>query len=347
MRFYTKQHKYYCGIDLHTKKMYLCILDSTGAIVLHRNIKTDREVFLKTIESFREDIVVAVECLFTWYWIADLCVEENIPFVLGHALYMKAIHGGKAKNDRIDSHKISVLLRGGMIPMAYVYPAKMRATRDLLRRRNHLMRKRAELFAHIQNTRSQYNLSEFLGRVDKPKNREGIVERFEDPSVQKMLETDLAVIEAYDPIIAKMERDIIRMAKQHDPIAYALLQSIPGIGKILGLIILYEIEDINRFPTVRDFVSYSRLVKCKKESNNKIYGSGGKKIGNAHLKWAFSEAAAIFIRGNGPERKFYDRLANKHGNGKALSIMAHRLGRAAYFMLKNKKPFDLKKFLGL
>jgi hypothetical protein len=148
MRFYTKQHKYYCGIDLHTKKMYLRILDGTGAIVLHRNIKTDREVFLKTIEPFQEDMVVAAECMFTWYWIADLCVQENIPFVLGHALYMKAIHGGKAKNDKINSHKIGALLTGGMIPMAYyVYPAKMRATRDLLRRRNHLMRKRAELIS--------------------------------------------------------------------------------------------------------------------------------------------------------------------------------------------------------
>ncbi len=155
MKFYTKQHKYYCGIDLHTKKMYLCVLDGTGAIVLHRNIKTDKEIFLKTIEPFREDMVVAAECMFTWYWIADLCVEEDIPFVLGHALYMKAIHGGKAKNDKIDSHKIGALLRGGMMPMAYVYPVKMRATRDLLRRRNHLMRKRAELYAHMQNTRSQ------------------------------------------------------------------------------------------------------------------------------------------------------------------------------------------------
>jgi len=86
--------------------------------------------------------------MFVWYWIADLCAQENIPFVLGHALYMKAIHGGKAKNDKIDAHKIDVLLRGGMIPMAYVYPSEMRSTRDLLRRRTHLVRKRAELLAH-------------------------------------------------------------------------------------------------------------------------------------------------------------------------------------------------------
>ena len=347
MRFYTKQHKFYCGIDLHTKKMYLCILDEAGEVRLHRNITTARDVFLGVIEPFREDMVVAVECMFTWYWIADLCTAEGIPFVLGHALYMKAIHGGKAKNDKIDSRKIAVLLKGGMIPMAYTYPATMRATRDLLRRRNHLMRKRAELYAHIQNTRSQYNLPDPLGCIAKPQNREGVVERFEDPSVQKMIHADLAVIEAYDPIIAKMERDIITMANHHDPVAYALLKSIPGIGRILGLVILYEIETIKRFPSVQDFVSYSRLVKCSKESNGKKYGTSGKKIGNAHLKWAFSEAAALFLKGNDPGKRYLDRLTNKHGKGKALSILAHKLGRAVYFMLKNKKPFDQNKFLGL
>jgi len=347
MRFYTKQHKFYCGIDLHAKKMYLCILDAEGEVRLHRNIKTDREVFLKVIEPYQEDIVVAVECMFTWYWVADLCTEHSIPFVLGHALYMKAIHGGKAKNDKIDSRKIAVLLKGGMIPMAYTYPAKMRATRDLLRRRNHLMRKRAELYAHIQNTRSQYNLPDPLGCIAKPQNREGIAERFEDLSVQNMIATDLAVITAYDPIIAKMERYIIKTAKHHDPVAHALINTIPGVGRILSLVILYEIENINRFPRVQDFASYSRLVKCSKESNGKKYGSSGNKIGNAHLKWAFSEASALFLKGNEQGQKYREKLANKHGKAKSLSILAHKMGRAVYFMLKNKKPFDQDKFLGL
>jgi transposase len=234
-----------------------------------------------------------------------------------------------------------------MIPMAYTYPENMRATRDLLRRRNHLMRKRAELYAHIQNTRSQYNLSDYFGCIAKPKYREGVTAQFEDPSVRKMIEADFAVIEAYDPIIAKMERDIISMANYHDPVAYALLKTIPGIGKIPGLVILYEIEDINRFPTVQDFASYARLVKCSKESNGKKAGTGGKKIGNAHLKCAFSEAAALFLKANESGKKYLDRLANKHGKGKALSILAHKIARAVYFMLKNKKPFHQNKFLGL
>lgn len=347
MRFYTKQHQFYCGIDLHTQKMYICILDADGEIRFHRNINTDRNTFLKVIEPYREDVVVAAECMFTWYWIADLCVQKDIPFVLGHALYMKAIHGGKAKNDRIDSHKIAVLLRGGMIPMAYVYPARMRATRDLLRRRNHFMRKRAELYSHIQNTHSQYNLPDCLGRIAKPQNRDGIVERFDQPSVQKSIAVDLAMVTAYDPIIAQLERYIVQTAKHHDPLAYALLQTVPGIGKILGMVILYEIENINRFPTVQDFASYGRLVKSAKESKGKKMGTSGKKIGNAHLKWAFSEAAALFLKGNEPGKKYLDRLTNKHGKGKALSILAHKLGRAVYFMLKNRKAFDQNKFLGL
>src|SRR5206468_4903595 len=101
------------------------------------------------------------------------------------ALYMKAIHGGKAKNDKIDSQKIAVLLRGGMLPQASVYPAEMRATRDLLRRRLHLTRKRAELLAHGQQTNSQYNLPEFGQKLAYKANRDGVADRVPEPAVQK------------------------------------------------------------------------------------------------------------------------------------------------------------------
>src|SRR2546426_805728 len=195
MRFYTQQHSHYCGIDLHARTMYLCILNQAGAIVLHRNMKSDPDSLLKAIAPFRENIVVAVECIFTWCWAADLCAREKIAFVLGHALYMKAIHGGKAKNDKIDAHKIAVLLRGGMIPQAYVYPAEMRATRDLLRRRCHLVQKRAELLAHMQNTNSQYNLPEIGKKLAYKANREGVEDHFPDPSVRKTIEVDVSLID--------------------------------------------------------------------------------------------------------------------------------------------------------
>ena len=344
MKFYTKTHKHYCGIDLHTKWMYVCILNQAGETLVHRNIRTDSEAFLKLIEPYREDLVVAVECMFTWYWIADFCDDEDIAFVLGHALYMKAIHGGKAKNDKIDSHKIAALLKGGLIPMAYVYPRKMRATRDLMRRRNHFTRKRAELFAHIQNTASQYNMPP-LGRIARRNQRDGVIDAFPNNCARKNVEVDMALIEAYDPLLDHLERYIVRIANGHDPVSLALLKSVHGIGKILSLVILYEIENIDRFPRVQNFVSYARLVKCAKESNGKKSGTGGKKIGNVHLKWAFSEAAVLFLKDNEPGKLYLEKLANKHGKGKALSILAHKLARAVYYMLKNKEAFDIEKFL--
>jgi transposase len=339
MRFYTQQHAHYCGIDLHARTMYLCVLDQAGDVLLHRNFRCQPEAFLRAIEPYRDDLVVAVECMFSWYWLADLCAQEGIPFVLGHALYMKAIHGGKAKNDRIDAHKIAVLLRGGMLPQAYVYPRPMRSTRDLLRRRLYLVRIRGLLLAHIQNTNHQYNLPEIGVKLNYPSNRRGFLERFTDASVKKTIEVDLALV------IRDLEAFIVRRAKQHDPDMFHRLRSIPGIGKILALTILYEVHDIARFPRVQEFVSYSRLVRCPRESAGKIKGTGGKKIGNVHLKWAFSEAAVLFLRNNPDGQDYLAKLANRHGKGKALSILAHKLGRTAYFVMTRRRNFQMKKFL--
>ncbi len=289
--------------------------------------------------------MVAVECIFTWYWLADLCAQEGIAFVLGHALSMTAIHGGKAKNEKIDAHKIAVLLRGGRLPQAYVYPPEMRATRDLLRRRCHLMRKRAELLAHIQNTNSQYNLPEIGKKLAYKANREGVEEHFPDPSVRKTIEMDVALSDHYDKLLGEGELSITRTAKGHDAQSFARLQSVPGIGQILALVILYEIQDIARFPRVQDFLSYGRLVKCAKESAGKRYGLSGKKIGNPQLKWAFSEAATLFLRQNQLGKEYFAKLERKHGKGKALTVLAQKLARAVYFMLTRHQAFALQRFV--
>jgi transposase len=345
MRFYTKQHQFYCGIDLHARTMYLCVLNQEGEILVHRNMPAGPEPFLTAVAPYRTDLVVCVECIFTWYWLADLCAREGIPFVLGHALYMKAIHGGKAKNDKIDAQKIAVLLRGGMLPQAYVYPAAMRATRDLLRRRIHLMRKRAELLTHVQQTNSQYNLPEIGKKIAYKTNRPGVAERFADPAVQKSVEVDLALLDYYDQLLRDLELTIVKTAKQQDANTLYLLQTVPGIGKVLSLVLLYEMHDIARFPRVQDFVSYGRLVKCAKESAGKRYGTSGTKIGNAYLKGAFSEAAVLFLRNNPAGQKYLARLEKKHGKGKALTVLAHQLARAVYYMLKRRVVCDLDTFL--
>jgi len=110
MRFYTQRHRFYCGIDLHARTMYVCIMDHDGTILAHRNLPAATEACADVLRPYQEDLVLAVECMFSWYWVAHLCSRIGVEFVLGHALYMKAIHGGKVKNDRIDSQKIASLL---------------------------------------------------------------------------------------------------------------------------------------------------------------------------------------------------------------------------------------------
>ena len=227
MRFYTTQHPFYCGIDLHARTMYVCILDQGGEVFVHRHMKTDPNAFLKTIAPYRQGIVVAVECMFPWYWLADLCADQEIPVVLGHALSMKAIHGGKAKNDQIDSQKIAAVLRGGMLPQASVYPATMRATRDVLRRRMPLPHKRAELLAHVQNTNSQYTLPVIGKKIAYKANRDGVAERFADPAVHKSIEVDLALITYDDELLRDVELSILKTARHHDANTLYLLQTVP------------------------------------------------------------------------------------------------------------------------
>jgi len=346
MRFYTKNHHYYCGIDLHARVLYVCILNAQGTPVLHCRIDATSIDLIDTLAPYMHDnLVVGVECMHCWYWVSDLCRDFNIPFVLGHALYMRAIHGGKAKNDKIDSFKIAKLLKGGMFPVAYDYPADMRAARDLLRRREHLMRKRAELLAHIKNTNSQYNLPALAINLRYVQNRAKVKDRFDDPCVQRSINMDLHLIDFYDHELSSVECFIEKHAKQHNYQDYVTLRSVPGIGKILALTILYEIGDIHRFDRVQQFASYARLVKCKAESAGKTYGTSGAKIGNAHLKWAFSEAAVAYLRNNPKGQTYLKTLQKRMTKAKALSALAHKLGRAVYFMLKRGHMFDETQFL--
>jgi transposase len=346
MRFYTRQHRFYCGIDLHARSMHVCILDHDGNVVFDKNLPCRPESFLRAVTPFREGLVVGVECMFAWYWLADLCQAEKIDFVLGHALYMKAIHGGKAKNDKIDAGKIARLLRGGTFPLAYAYPKGMRETRDLLRRRTFLVRKRADFMTHLQILNSQYNLAPFAKKLSFAANRAemDIAQRFTDPSVQRSAAADLALIDALDVQIGTLELYLTRTAKVDDVQTYHRLQTIPGVGKVLGLILLYELHDVRRFEHVGQFLSYARLVRCSHESAGKKVGSGSKKIGNAHLRWAFGEAACLFLRCSERAKKWKQKQQAQRGEAKALAILAARLGRAVYHMLRKREAFDETRF---
>jgi transposase len=221
----------------------------------------------------------------------------------------------------------------------------MRATRELLRRRLHLMRTRAELSAHVQQTNRQYHRPELGQHIADTANRDGVAERLTDPAVHKSLAVDLALMTYDDARLTALELAIVNRAKQHEANTFYRLRAIPGVGTILALVLRYEIHESRRFPSVQDFASSCRLVTCAKASAGKRYGTAGTKIGTAYLKWAFSEAAVLLLRNNEPGQNYLARLEKTHDKGKALTLLAHTLARAVYDMLKRATVFARHKFL--
>jgi transposase len=323
MRFYTTPHPFYGGIDLHARTMDVCILNQAGEPLLHRNMTATPEALLKASAPSRGQIVLAAAWMFPWYWLADLCADHGLPFVLGHARSMKAMHGGKAKNEKIDAQKIAVRLRGGLLPQASVSPAERRATRDVLRRRMPLARTRGALLAHGHNTNRQDHLPAMGTKIASKATRDGVAERCADPAVQNSLAVDRALLTYDDAWRRDLELTIVTTAKPHDATTLSLRPTVPGIGTILSLVLRYEMHDSKRCPRVQDFASSCRLVTCARASAGNRSGTSGSTIGHAHLTWACSEAAVLFLRENPAAQTWLARVEKKQGKGKALTILAH------------------------
>jgi len=345
MRYLTTTAASYVGVDLHARTMFVCVIDQDGTVRFSRNLIAKPEPFLTAVAPFRPDLLVGCECVHSWYWLADTCRQHNIPFALGHAFGIKAVHTSKTKSDAHDAEVIARLLRGGNFPLAYAYPKERRGLRDLLRTRLRLVRQRAELYGHIHTVRRQLNLTPVGSDVKYKGKRHAAAADIPDPHSRRGVEARLNLLGPLDTEIRRLERDIEVAAEEHYPAELAVLQTIPGVGRIISLTILLEIDTVTRFDTRQQFCSYARLITPRQESGGKVVGVGNAKCGNAWLKWAFSEAAVLSAQKDERMRKCLARLQSKHGVGKGLSILAYRLGRVVYHLLRTKKVFDVDRFV--
>ena len=346
MKYRTINSEFYCGVDVHPKRSHICILDNTGKKYVNRNMVNNFENFKEILNPFLPNIVVGCESTYSYYWLADGCHQHRIPFYLGHALYMKAISQNKQKNDKLDARTIAELLRTNFFPEAYPYPKEMRPTRDLLRRRHRLVRIRAEAYSHIQMVAHQYTIEGIGSAQVKDKTyRPTLIKLFNDHQLTSMIISDLEVIDALDPVISKIEKEVQQNAVYHNPRDVLLLKTTPGIGEILSLIVLYETHNINRFPKHQQYASYSRVVRTQQTSNGKITGKKNNNMGNPYLKWAFNSIIISAQQSSERIKKFYQKLESKYGKSNARARIAHKFNTAIYYMLKNSQPFDEKRFV--
>lgn len=241
--------------------------------------------------------------------------------------------------DEHDARHLAHLLRLGVLPTGHIHPKEERAVRDLLRKRGQLVRYRTMQILSIQATVSR-NVGHGLSTVEVRKLDDATIDRFCEGNVARALaiKSNLVMLRCFDTQIAEVEALALQKAKLKPE--FKKLLTVDGIWEILGMTIMYEAGDMDRFAKVGHFASYARCVGSSRWSNGKKKGEGNRKNGNKYLAWAFIEAAHYAIRYNERIRGFYQRKLAKTNKIVAAKAVAHKLARACYHVLKEQTPFD-------
>lgn len=333
----------YAGIDLHSNSNFMSVVDDAGKIIEKRKLANDVQAILHPLATYRDQLQgIAIESTFNWYWIVDTLMDEGYRVHLANPAAIQKYSGLKHSDDASDAAWLAEMLRLGVLPEGYIYPKAERPIRDLLRKRGHLVRLRTSLITSLQGIISRNNGHSLTGNQ---------IKQLKINRVAPLCDAneDLALCgDVSKDAIDYLGRQIKRIEKQAEDRlelrpAYKALLSMPGIGVILGLTIMLEAGPIGRFAKAGNFSSYCRKVPSNWISNGKRKGRGNTKNGNKYLAWAFSEAAELARRYDDATRRWYDRKLSRSNRMVAHSALAHKLSRAAYFIMREGVNFDHQK----
>ena len=329
----------YVGDDLHANNNFLALVDGKGKRVDQKKLPNDLFVIRDFLKPYQKNIMgIAVESTFNWYWLVDGLMDSGYEVHLANPSAIQQYSGLKHSDDKHDAFWLAQMLRLGILPEGYIYPREERPIRDLLRKRRHLVRLRTSLVISLQNIISRNCGVQF---------RANEVKRLKEDRVNPLLESneDLALagqtskemIDQLSRQIYRIETSIVQRVELRE--SYRYLLTLPGVGKILALTIMLETGPIGRFADVGHYASYCRKVCSRWTSNEKTKGKGNQKNGNKYLAWAFSEAAEFARRYDAQARGYYTRKMRHTNFMVAHSALAHKLARAAYYLMKEQVPF--------
>lgn len=332
--------KLYAAIDLHSNNCVLVILDEQDRIVYEERLPNNLSMIAGALSSYRENVqAIAVESTFNWYWLVDGLMDAGYMVKLVNTSAVTIYEGLKYTGDEHDARHLAHLLRLGILPTGYIYPKQERSVRDLLRKRSQLVRCRTAQVLSIQNLVNR-NCGHGISLEE--------IRRLDDAAIHRLCQGDAdralaiqsnrAVLRCLDERVHILERTVLAQAKLKP--AFEKVLTIDGVGKILGMTIMYETGTMERFSKVGQFASYARCVNSRRFTNGKKKGEGNRKNGNKYLAWAFVEAAHFATRYNERIRGYYQRKKAKKNAAVAVKAIAHKLARACYHVLKDQTPFD-------
>lgn len=336
----------YAGDDLHGSNNYLAIADQNGKRVFGQRLPNQKEAILSCLAPFKKGLVgIAVESTYNWYWLVDGLMDGGYRVHLANPAAMQKYTGLKHSDDKHDAFWLAEMLRLGILPEGYIYPKRVRPVRDLLRKRGHLVRLRTSLILSLQNIILRNTGRHMNSNEIKACTASTILcylkgHDYLEQTGQISKET-IDVLSGKIQAIEKKVRGLIRSTK-----SYELLRTMPGVGDILASVILLETGSIGRFEHVGNYSSYCRKVGSNWTSNGKTKGKGNTKNGNKYLAWAFSEAAEHARRYDDQCRAFYNTKSSRRNFMVAHNALAHKLARAAYYIMKDCVPYDPVKLFG-
>ena len=329
----------YAGLDLHSTNTYVAMIDEENKVLYKQRHRNELPSILSALDPFKKDIKgVVVESTFNWYWLVDGLAAQGYPVRLANPSAIKQYEGLKQVDDKRSSLWLANLLRLGILPTGYIYPKEERPTRDLLRKRLHLVRHRTSHILSVKNI-----LARSLGIGMRSKDVKELTNAqvkvlFPDKEMRLAVMASVDLIRHLQENIDDIEKVVTKKVKLKEE--FAKLLTMPGIGEILTLTIMLEVGHIDRFPTVGDYSSYCRLVKSTRSSNGKVTGHGNRKSGNKYLCWAYIEAAQFARRFHDTVRSYYERKMAQTNRIVAIKAVSNKLARASYFVMRDRVDYD-------
>jgi transposase len=330
----------YSGIDLHSNNSVVTVTDDEDRVVAEKRLPNELTTILAFLSPWREKLVgVVVESTYNWYWLVDGLQAAGYKVHLAHCTAIKKYDGLKHSGDEADARHLAHLLRLGILPTGTILPRDQRAVRDLGRKRMQLVRSRTMHILAVENITARERGARISSNQVKCLTTESIDQMPVPEDVALAIKANVAVIDTLSLQIERLEKRLQEKVKERAE--YGLLSSIPGIGRVLATTILLETGPIDRFAGPGNFASYARCVDSQHTSNGKKKGEGNTKNGNKYLAWAFIEAAHFALRYCAEAKRFYERKKAKTNNVVAIKALAHKLARACFHILKERKPFDV------
>jgi transposase len=332
-------------MDLHSNNVVIGLMDMDGKRVAHQKVECQLSEVVRFLAPYKKRLEqVAVESTYNWYWLVDGLQALRYPVVLANPAGMEQYSGIKHADDTNDAFFLAELLRLKILPTGYIYDARLRPVRDLLRRRLTLVHQRTALMLSFKSLYTRTTGQEMtLSRLKELEIKQA-QDLYDHPANQLIAGMQIKHIEQLTESIEKVEKAVLDCARELP--FYSKLTTLPGVGKILGMTITLEVGDIKRFAEAGHFASYCRTVEAKRTSNSKKKGENNSKCGNKYLAWAFVEGANFARRYDPQCRRWYDRKVAKTSNVIATKALACKLAKAAWHVMAEGTDYDSQRMFG-